>query len=107
MTVLDAGCGQGRHSLELLRRGCHALALDLNLAELKYTRFLLDSLLGGEAPPSPQGGETSTRRAGSQGRGDGPLRRPFPVRVMHWAHGVQGVQGVHRAVGLSGARHSR
>ena len=43
MTVLDEGCGQGRHSLELLRRGCHALALDLNLAELKYTRFLLDS----------------------------------------------------------------
>ena len=69
MTVLDAGCGQGRHSLELLRRGCHALALDLNLAELKYTRFLLDSLLGGEAPPGPQGGETSTRAGATDSAG--------------------------------------
>ena len=46
------------------------------------------------------GGEPSARGAGSHGRGDGPLRRPFPVRVMH---GVHRVHGVHGAVGLSGA----
>ncbi|MEE8436082.1 MAG: methyltransferase domain-containing protein, partial [bacterium] len=62
MTVLDAGCGQGRHSLELLRRGCHALALDLNLEDLKYTRFLLSSILRGEAASGPEGGEASNRQ---------------------------------------------
>jgi SAM-dependent methyltransferase len=41
MTVLDAGCGQGRHSVELLRRGCRTLALDLARADLRYTRYLL------------------------------------------------------------------
>jgi SAM-dependent methyltransferase len=41
MTVLDAGCGQGRHSVELLRRGCRILALDLERADLRYTRYLL------------------------------------------------------------------
>jgi len=61
MTVLDAGCGQGRHSLELHRRGCHALALDLNLEDLKYTRFLLSSILREAASPGPAGGESSNR----------------------------------------------
>jgi ubiquinone/menaquinone biosynthesis C-methylase UbiE len=41
MRVLDAGCGQGRHSLELLRRGCRPCSLDLNPADLRYTRYLL------------------------------------------------------------------
>ena len=41
MTVLDAGCGQGRHSLEVLRRGARAVALDLIHHDLKYTRYLL------------------------------------------------------------------
>lgn len=41
MTALDAGCGQGRHSLELLRRGCRPCALDLNPDDLRYTRYLL------------------------------------------------------------------
>ncbi len=44
MRVLDAGCGQGRHSLELLRRGCRPCALDLNPADLRYTRYLLVDL---------------------------------------------------------------
>lgn len=47
MTVLDAGCGQGRHSLELLRNGCRALAVDLNPADLRYTRYLLTALAHG------------------------------------------------------------
>jgi len=44
MRVLDAGCGQGRHSLELLRRGCRPCAVDLNAADLRYTRYLLVDL---------------------------------------------------------------
>ena len=44
MTVLDAGCGQGRHSLELLRRGCRVWAVDLNAADLRHSRYLLASV---------------------------------------------------------------
>lgn len=39
--VLDAGCGQGRHSVALQALGCHAVALDLNPDDLRYTRYLL------------------------------------------------------------------
>jgi len=44
MTVLDAGCGEGRHGLELRRRGCRAVGVDLARWELKRARYLLDSL---------------------------------------------------------------
>jgi SAM-dependent methyltransferase len=44
MTVLDAGCGQGRHSLEVLRRGGRLVAMDLALDDLRHARFLLRSL---------------------------------------------------------------
>ena len=86
MTVLDAGCGQGRHSLELLRRGCHALALDLSLADLKYTRFLLSSIHREEASSGPEGDETSPPHgtAGATPPGhptapDAPFPPPFLV----------------------------
>lgn len=41
MMALDAGCGQGRHSLELLRRGCPAVAMDLSHEDLKYTSYVV------------------------------------------------------------------
>ena len=44
MTALDAGCGQGRHSLELLRRGCRPCAVDVNPDDLRYARYLLADL---------------------------------------------------------------
>lgn len=44
MVVLDAGCGQGRHSLELMRRGCAAVAMDMNPADLEYTRYVAAAL---------------------------------------------------------------
>jgi SAM-dependent methyltransferase len=44
MRVLDAGCGQGRHSVELLRRGCRPCAVDLATADLRYARYLLVDL---------------------------------------------------------------
>ena len=34
-TVLDMGCGAGRHAFALYRRGAHVVALDLDEAELK------------------------------------------------------------------------
>jgi SAM-dependent methyltransferase len=53
MWALDAGCGQGRHTLELARRGCPAFAMDLNLEDLRYTRYVLAALAKeqGAVPP--------------------------------------------------------
>lgn len=53
MLVLDAGCGQGRHSLEALRRGCRLVAMDLALDDLRHARFLLRSLAAPAPPPAP------------------------------------------------------
>ena len=51
MTVLDAGCGEGRHALELRRRGCRAVAIDLSRRDLNRARYLLASLAQGTRPP--------------------------------------------------------
>src|SRR5262245_47215556 len=52
MRVLDAGCGQGRHSIEVMRRGAQAVALDLIHHDLKYTAYLLASVAReGIVPP--------------------------------------------------------
>jgi len=55
--VLDVGCGAGRHSIEALRRGAVAVALDYALTEVGTTRrgagetaALLGSPLRGGAP---------------------------------------------------------
>ena len=49
MRALDVGCGQGRHSLEFLRRGCPVVALDLLPDDLRHTRYLLSAVAGEEA----------------------------------------------------------
>jgi len=38
---LDCGCGLGRHSLEFLERGADVLSMDLDMASLRETKFLL------------------------------------------------------------------
>lgn len=53
MTVLDAGCGEGRHCLELRRRGCRAVGVDLARWELKRARYLLASLTQDSAQSAP------------------------------------------------------
>ncbi|TWP36082.1 class I SAM-dependent methyltransferase [Leekyejoonella antrihumi] len=45
MTVLDVGCGQGRHSFEAYRRGAHVTAFDMNetdLADVKSMFVAMD-----------------------------------------------------------------
>lgn len=34
MSLLDVGCGQGRHSFEAFRRGAHVTAFDMNAKDL-------------------------------------------------------------------------
>ena len=51
MTVLDLGCGEGRHAFEAYRRGGRVLALDRAAAEVATTRRWLDAIAAaGEAP---------------------------------------------------------
>ena len=101
MMTLDAGCGQGRHSLELVRRGCPAVAMDLNHDDLKYTSYVVAALekeldkktVGGPgggmkttpgegAPPGRSRGRSIRPESGGRGfvamRGDA-LNLPFPA----------------------------
>ncbi|RFU19838.1 class I SAM-dependent methyltransferase [Geodermatophilus marinus] len=52
MTVLDLGCGEGRHAFEAYRRGARVVALDHGAAEVGTTRRWLTAMAeAGEAPP--------------------------------------------------------
>jgi SAM-dependent methyltransferase len=51
MTVLDLGCGEGRHAFEAYRRGARVVALDHGASEVATTRRWLDAIAAaGEAP---------------------------------------------------------
>lgn len=102
MTVLDAGCGRGRHSLELLRKGCRALAVDLNPADLRYTRYLLTAMspappladafpkCNAAAHPSEAGGtggagEAGDTREAAQGKAQGKAQRKPPGNAQEYS----------------------
>lgn len=52
MSVLDVGCGQGRHSFAAFRRGAHVTALDLNESDLADVKSMFAAMeLQGEAGP--------------------------------------------------------
>jgi SAM-dependent methyltransferase len=51
MTVLDLGCGEGRHAFEAYRRGASVLAVDWGVSEVETTKRWLDAIAAaGEAP---------------------------------------------------------
>ena len=51
MTVLDLGCGEGRHAFEAYRRGASVVAVDRGSSEVATTRRWLDAIAAaGEAP---------------------------------------------------------
>jgi SAM-dependent methyltransferase len=51
MTVLDLGCGEGRHAFEAHRRGAHVVAVDWGVSEVTTTRRWLGAIAAaGEAP---------------------------------------------------------
>jgi SAM-dependent methyltransferase len=51
MTVLDLGCGEGRHAFEALRRGAHVVAVDWGQTEVETTKRWLGAIAAaGEAP---------------------------------------------------------
>ncbi|SFL10111.1 class I SAM-dependent methyltransferase [Geodermatophilus ruber] len=51
MTVLDLGCGEGRHAFEAYRRGARVIALDRGVPEVGTTKRWLGAIAAaGEAP---------------------------------------------------------
>ncbi|PWW23596.1 methyltransferase family protein [Geodermatophilus normandii] len=51
MTVLDLGCGEGRHAFEAYRRGAHVVAVDWGVPEVATTKEWLGAIAAaGEAP---------------------------------------------------------
>ncbi|MFD2094116.1 class I SAM-dependent methyltransferase [Blastococcus deserti] len=51
MTVLDLGCGEGRHAFEAYRRGASVVAVDRGASEVETTKRWLGAIAGaGEAP---------------------------------------------------------
>jgi SAM-dependent methyltransferase len=51
MTVLDLGCGEGRHAFEAYRRGARVVAVDRGVSEVGTTKRWLDAIAhAGEAP---------------------------------------------------------
>jgi SAM-dependent methyltransferase len=57
MTVLDLGCGEGRHAFEAYRRGASVVAVDWGEHEVATTREWLAAIAAaGEAPPGARAG---------------------------------------------------
>jgi len=53
MTVLDLGCGEGRHAFEAFRRGARVVAVDWGRHEVETTKRWLGAIAeAGEAPES-------------------------------------------------------
>ena len=51
MTVLDLGCGEGRHAFEAYRRGADVIAVDWGRSEVETTKRWLGAIAeAGEAP---------------------------------------------------------
>ena len=44
--VLDAGCGEGRHTFECFRRDCSILGMDLDHRSLLKARYMLEQMRG-------------------------------------------------------------
>jgi len=56
-TLLDLGCGGGRHAFEAMRRGAVVVALDADAAELKDASAVAGGMVdAGELPHGPAGG---------------------------------------------------
>lgn len=67
--VIDIGCGLGRHSYELYRRGAHVVAFDRNAAELDEVKVMFGAMEAEGQVPASASAETMVGDA---------LALPFP-----------------------------
>ncbi len=54
-TMLDLGCGAGRHAFESVRQGCHVIALDRSMDDVRQVKQAFDtddSLNADQQPPT-------------------------------------------------------
>jgi SAM-dependent methyltransferase len=65
MTVLDLGCGEGRHAFEAYRRGAHVIAVDWGVSEVETTKHWLGAIA--EAGEAGRVGDDGAGRAGDGG----------------------------------------
>ncbi len=89
MAALDAGCGQGRHTLEFLRLGARVIAMDLAPGDLAYTRYVATAL-------------ERELSAASAGRGSGGGRGRGGARAGRKGQRQRNGQGGARALALRG-----
>ncbi len=68
-TILDMGCGGGRHAFAALRRGANVVAFDADGGELKEVRATIGAM--------SEAGELAEGAPGGQVQGDA-LQLPFP-----------------------------
>ena len=61
MTVLDLGCGEGRHAFEAYRRGARVVAVDWGVSEVETTKRWLGAIA--EAGEAPEAGRAGVLRA--------------------------------------------
>jgi len=55
-SVIDVGCGAGRHTFEAFRRGAHVIGFDQNVADLNSVDEMLQAMAeAGEAPATAKG----------------------------------------------------
>ncbi|TQN42264.1 methyltransferase family protein [Blastococcus colisei] len=74
MTVLDLGCGEGRHAFEAYRRGADVIAVDWGVSEVETTKRWLGAIA--EAGEAGRAGDGTAARY-EVVRGD-LLHLPFP-----------------------------
>ncbi len=58
--VLDAGCGEGRHSFEFIARGANVFSMDMDMESLRKTRYVLVEI--SESKPGYQQGAFQVHR---------------------------------------------
>jgi ubiquinone/menaquinone biosynthesis C-methylase UbiE len=74
--VLDMGCGGGRHTFEVYRRGGRVVAFDLDPAELEPVNGMFAAMtMEGEAGTAP--GEAGSRTPGAKGVSGDATEMPF------------------------------
>jgi SAM-dependent methyltransferase len=80
--VLDIGCGYGRHSYEVVRRGAHAVALDLSDTELKDVLGTFRAMAGEEVLPDGAHGSVVNASALSLPFGDATFDHVIASEVL-------------------------
>lgn len=99
MTVLDVGCGQGRHSFEALRRGADVTAFDHNERDLADVQTMFDAMA--EAGEVGDGGRARVQAGDAREMpfADASFERVIASEVLEHIHeDEQVMREIHRVL---------